>query len=73
MDRMDFKTVFKIGRSLAITLPLHYCGENSIKSKTRLLVTEFDNKIVIETLNAATVEKLEQIGFASKLPKEIQK
>lgn len=72
MDKMDIKKVFEIGRSIAIVLPKDFCIKHNIKAKTRILLTEFDNKIMLETLTPETMEKLIQLGFLSEIPKEVK-
>lgn len=67
MERVYVRNLYRIGGSLGITLPNTFSVRKELKVGTRVVITEENNRVLIETVNSETLKKLERKGKLNKI------
>lgn len=67
--KLHVRTLYQIGGSLGITLPTAWIKSKLLNHGSRLFITEEPDKIIIETINPQTTEKLQRFGMEMLLNK----
>ncbi len=58
MERIYLRTLFTIGGSIGVTLPRTFKNRKYLAHGTRVVVTEYEDSVLIETINKSSLEKL---------------
>ena len=67
MERVYVRNLFRLGGSLGVTLPSTFSKRKNLKVGTRVVITEENNRVLIETVNSGTLKKLERKGKLYKI------